>query len=111
MIAVTQPVRSRIEFGRKLRHRLKRSDHARWSAADRKEDPVEIIVRSNRDRIPQLVPIKMARMAASPFVFFRGNVPVMEATFRRRQLRELKSRYVETRTYVIWARSRALMDV
>jgi len=71
--------RERIEFGRDQRRRLKRSDHAHWDAKQRKHDPVEIILAVNRERIPALVPIKMARMAASPFGYFRGNVPVMAA--------------------------------
>jgi len=58
---------------------LKRSDHGQWDAKQRKHDPVEILMAVNRERIAALVPIKMARMAASPFGYFRGNVPVMAA--------------------------------
>jgi uncharacterized protein (DUF2252 family) len=67
--------RERVEFGRNQRRKLKRSDHAHWDATQRKQDPVEIILAVNRERIASLVPIKMARMAASPFGYFRGNVP------------------------------------
>jgi uncharacterized protein (DUF2252 family) len=71
--------RERIELGRRRRSKLKRSDHAQWDAKSRKHDPVEIILAVNRKRIVSLVPIKMARMAASAFGYFRGNVPVMAA--------------------------------
>ena len=79
MIAVTETLRNRIRFGQNLRHKLKRSDQSLWKTSLRKHDPVEIIFATNRDRIPELVPIKMARMAVSPFGYFRGNVPVMAA--------------------------------
>jgi uncharacterized protein (DUF2252 family) len=77
MIRPSLGTRERIEFGREQRSKLKRSDHAQWDAKERKHDPVEIVLGVNRERIAALVPIKMARMAASPFGYFRGNVPVM----------------------------------
>ena len=79
MIESSRGVQERVEFGRSQRGKLKRSDHAHWEPKQRKHDPVEIILAVNRERITALVPIKMARMAASPFGFFRGNVPVMAA--------------------------------
>src|SRR5713101_649493 len=74
MVRPSAGTRERIEFGRN-----QRSDHAHWDAKQREHDPVEIILAVNRERIAALVPIKMARMAASPFGYFRGNVPVMAA--------------------------------
>ena len=79
MIAVTETLRNRIQFGRELRHKLKRSDQSFWKPSQRKHDPLEIILACNCERIPELVPVKMARMAVSPFGYFRGNVPVMAA--------------------------------
>lgn len=79
MIAVTESLRNRTQFGRNLRRKLKRSGQSFWKASQRKHDPLEIILACNRERIPELVPIKMARMAVSPFGYFRGNVPVMAA--------------------------------
>lgn len=77
MIHPNRGVRERTEFGRGLRRNLKRSEQASWDGKARKLDPIEIILAVNRQRIAELVPIKMARMAQSPFSFFRGNVPVM----------------------------------
>lgn len=79
MIRPDVGTRERIEFGRRQRSKLKRSEHSQWDAKQRKHDPVEIVLAVNRERMASLVPIKMARMAASPFGYFRGNVPVMAA--------------------------------
>src|SRR5258708_38715395 len=79
MVRPSLGTRERIEFGREQRRKLKRSAHGQWDATQRKHDPVEIILAGNRERIAALVPIKMARMAASPFGYFRGNVPGMAA--------------------------------
>lgn len=77
MIAPDSSLQERLQFGQKLRKRLKRSDHANWDEHQRKHDPIEIILDVNRQRIPELVPLKMARMAVSPFAYFRGTVAVM----------------------------------
>lgn len=79
MIAPDRSLQERLQFGQSLRKKLKRSDHARWDAKRRKHDPIEIILEANRQRIPELLPIKMGRMAVCPFSFFRGSVPVMAA--------------------------------
>jgi len=65
--------------GRRLRKVIRRVDQAHWSPAKDRPDPVTLIQESNAERLTQLVPIKMARMAASPFGFFRGAAPVMAA--------------------------------
>lgn len=79
MIAPDSSLLERLLFGQNLRKKLKRSDQAHWNAKKRKHDPIEIILHVNRQRIPELVPIKMARMAVCPFNFFRGSVAVMAA--------------------------------
>jgi Uncharacterized protein conserved in bacteria (DUF2252) len=38
-----------------------------------------LLIDASRDRLPELLPIKWGRMAASPFGFFRGAVPPMAA--------------------------------
>ncbi len=42
-------------------------------------DPVAVLERQGRDRLPELLPIRYGRMAASPFAFFRGSAAVMAA--------------------------------
>ncbi|MBV9183882.1 MAG: DUF2252 domain-containing protein [Acidobacteria bacterium] len=68
-----------MKFGQLQRRKLKRSGLALWDGKTRKHEPIELIQASNRERIPDLVPIKMARMALSPFTFFRGAVEIMAA--------------------------------
>ena len=67
------------QVGLSCRERLKRSDQSTWDAGRRSHDPVELLMAVNKGRIPELLPIKMGRMAASPFGFFRGAVPLMAA--------------------------------
>ena len=55
------------------------NDQCHWKPPRSRPDPVELLVRASRDRLPELLPIKWARMAASPFGFFRGAVPLMAA--------------------------------
>jgi len=69
----------RRSFGRSLRTRVKRVDQGVWSAKQRTFDVVDLLHEANRTRIAHLLPIKYARMAASPFGFFRGAVPLMAA--------------------------------
>lgn len=77
MIAPDRSLQERLQFGQNLRKKLKRTDQSKWNENKRKRNPIEIILDVNRQRIPELVPVKMARMAVCPFSFFRGSVPVM----------------------------------
>jgi len=52
-------------------------DHATWKAKDRKADPLKLMDASMKGRVPALVEMKYQLMAASPFGYFRGAVPVM----------------------------------
>jgi uncharacterized protein (DUF2252 family) len=61
--------------GRALRAKLKRSSLGTGLNFER--DPVKILEGQNRVRIPELVPVRMGRMAQSPFAFFRGAAAVM----------------------------------
>src|SRR5499427_10120007 len=61
--------------GRTLRAKLKRSTLGTGLNFER--DPVKILEGQNRVRIPELVPVRMGRMAQSPFAFFRGAAAVM----------------------------------
>ncbi|MGA8874083.1 MAG: DUF2252 domain-containing protein [Candidatus Korobacteraceae bacterium] len=87
-MAVIDPAhRTREErrtFGRSLRTRVKRVDQGVWSPKQRTFDVVDLLHEANRTRIAHLMPIKYARMAASPFGFFRGAVPVMAADLATR---------------------------
>ncbi|HEV2463113.1 MAG TPA: DUF2252 domain-containing protein [Acidobacteriaceae bacterium] len=69
----------RRAYGHSRRKQLPRQEHNAWSPSDRRTDPVDAIASSAVGRVPALLPIKWERMAASPFGFFRGAVPVMAA--------------------------------
>ncbi|PWI18809.1 DUF2252 domain-containing protein [Streptomyces sp. Act143] len=69
----------RAARGRAARKRVPRSAHAgRLPAVDR-PDPVAVLERQGRDRLPELLPIRYGRMSASPFAFLRGAAAVMAA--------------------------------
>ncbi len=42
-------------------------------------DPVEILIEQNRNRLPELVPLRFARMLMDPFSFYRGAAALMAA--------------------------------
>jgi uncharacterized protein (DUF2252 family) len=50
-----------------------------WDAAGRGHDALATILRQNETRVPELVPIRMWRMAASPWTYYRGAAAVMAA--------------------------------
>ena len=64
---------------RELRSAVPRSSHANWAPDPNRVDPVVVLRRQARRRIPELVPIRHGRMLASPFAFFRGAAAVMAA--------------------------------
>lgn len=67
----------RRQHGRRLRQTCSRVEQGRWKPSAARPDPVALVIAATRGRIPQLVPIKYQRMAASAFGFFRGAAPVM----------------------------------
>jgi uncharacterized protein DUF2252 len=67
---------ARAEAGRALRKTVPRSSHASWDPAGR-PSPLRLLEESSRHRVPELVPIRAARMRASPFAFLRGAPAVM----------------------------------
>ena len=70
-------VKERREFGKSLRTQTPRSSHAHWTASGRESDPVVLIEQQNEDRLDWLVPVRRARMMASPFAFYRGAARIM----------------------------------
>lgn len=72
-------LKERLAAGKALRQRVPRADHARYKAAANRPDPVGILEEQNRTRVAKLVPVRFARMLASPFAFLRGSAAVMSA--------------------------------
>jgi len=71
------PREERLAAGKALRKALPLERHAAWKAPAKGRDPVAVLQRSNRDRLPGLVPIRYGRMLRSPFTFLRGSAGLM----------------------------------
>jgi uncharacterized protein (DUF2252 family) len=67
----------RHERGRDARRLVPRGSHAEWAPAPDRPDPLKLLEAQARDRIQELLPIRYARMMASPFAFLRGSAVVM----------------------------------
>ncbi|MGW1977100.1 DUF2252 domain-containing protein [Streptomyces sp. NPDC001889] len=63
--------------GRELRSRVPRSSHDSLVLAVSRPGVVEAVEESSRGRVPELTPIRVGRMAASPFAFLRGSAGLM----------------------------------
>ena len=67
----------RTALGRRLRTEVPRTSLGDWAPSADRPDIVEQIRESHRGRIDWLVPVRVARMAASPYGFLRGTAVVM----------------------------------
>ena len=66
----------RAEAGKAARKRVPRASHATFEPAAGR-DPITILGAQETDRLPELLPIRHARMAASAFPYYRGTPAVM----------------------------------
>lgn len=73
------PWEQRHAEGKALRRAIPRESHAEWKPGKNRPDPLKILAASNKGRQKHLVPLRMGRMAASPFAFLRGSACVMAA--------------------------------
>src|SRR5206468_6112259 len=69
--------KERRAAGKVLRNKCSRRSHAMWRPPRNRRDPVELLIQSSKDRIPNLVPIRYGRMMQSPFAFYRGAAAIM----------------------------------
>ncbi|HTR57383.1 MAG TPA: DUF2252 domain-containing protein [Casimicrobiaceae bacterium] len=67
----------RLVAGKALRDAVPRERHAAWKPPATRRDPIDVLEESNRDRMPELVPIRYGRMLRSPFTFLRGSAGLM----------------------------------
>jgi uncharacterized protein (DUF2252 family) len=72
-------VEERLIAGKALRKKVPRASHAKWVSPADRADPIALLKRADRGRLPELLPIRYARMRESPFGFFRGADAVMAA--------------------------------
>jgi uncharacterized protein (DUF2252 family) len=69
-------VAERLAAGKALREKVPRTSHATYES-DGRPDPIAILEKQNAERVQKLVPVRYARMLASPFTFLRGSAAVM----------------------------------
>jgi hypothetical protein len=72
-------VEERMENGKALRKRIPRSEQGEYVSSRDRADPVSILEIQGKTRLPELVPIRYARMLTSPFAFLRGSAAIMAA--------------------------------
>ncbi|MFD5266682.1 DUF2252 domain-containing protein [Streptomyces sp. NPDC058335] len=65
------------EEGKALRRGVPRASHAGLDLDASRPDAVTAVEESSRGRIPELRPIRVGRMAATPFAFLRGSAGLM----------------------------------
>lgn len=70
-------VEERLAAGRALRKKVPRTDHRAYQRTADRPDPVSILEKQNETRVQKLVPVRYARMLASPFAFLRGSAAIM----------------------------------
>jgi uncharacterized protein (DUF2252 family) len=70
-------ISERRAAGKALRQEVPRSSHAAWAGGGEARDPVAILERCNRGRLPELIPIRYGRMLRTPFTFLRGSPALM----------------------------------
>jgi len=72
-------LKERFAIGKALRRRATRSAQGKWVPPADRFDPIELLKKSDHGRLPELLPIRYARMRQSAFGFFRGAAAVMAA--------------------------------
>jgi uncharacterized protein (DUF2252 family) len=70
-------VAERVARGKAARSEVPRASHATFEPPSTRPDPVELLERQAKTRVPELVPIRYGRMLVSPFTFYRGGAMIM----------------------------------
>ena len=68
-----------VAEGRALRARVPSGAHDHQVADPARPDVIDFVSATNSGRLPHLVPLRIGRMVASPFSFFRGAAGLMAA--------------------------------
>ena len=67
----------RRAHGAVWRERVPLQAHAEWHPPADRADPVEILIEQGKSRIPELLPVRYARMKTDAFAFLRGAAAIM----------------------------------
>lgn len=74
-----RPYADQYAAGKALRTACPRTSHSGWKAPSDRRDPVELVLESEKGRMPDLLPLRHGRMARSAFTFYRGAALTMAA--------------------------------
>jgi len=72
-------IEKRFQLGKELRKKFPRIAQGEYKPSPDRADPVSILEEQGKTRLPDLVPIRYARMLTSPFAFLRGAAAIMAA--------------------------------
>ncbi len=75
--AGVEPWDKRRQAGKAMRAKVPHQDHAALRSEPDRPDPVGLIAAAHEGRQAHLIPLRVARMATSPFAFLRGAAHVM----------------------------------
>jgi uncharacterized protein (DUF2252 family) len=67
----------RLAAGKAIRKQVPRTSQAAWSLPKNRPEPLDLLEEQNKARVPELVPVRWARMLESPFAYMRGSAIVM----------------------------------
>ena len=70
-------VAERVARGKAARKEVPRASHGVFEPMADRPDPVALLARQAKTRVPELVPIRYGRMLVSPFTFYRGAALIM----------------------------------
>jgi len=70
-------IADRMEAGKRLRTTASRASLSEYKPPANRKDPVAILEGQAKTRLQQLIPVRYARMLASPFAFLRGTAAIM----------------------------------
>jgi len=76
--------------GKALREEVPREAHGGWKPPKDRQNPVDLLIETNKDRLPSLVPVRHGRMLQSPFTFYRGAATQMAADLAHTPISGLK---------------------
>ncbi|PPS75684.1 MULTISPECIES: DUF2252 domain-containing protein [Streptomyces] len=77
--------------GKALRKQIPRSSHASLDLDPSRPDAVSAVEESGRGRLPELTPIRVGRMAATPFAFLRGSAGLMAYDLARTPMTRIRA--------------------
>ncbi|MEU5390477.1 DUF2252 domain-containing protein [Streptomyces tibetensis] len=77
--------------GKALRKQIPRTSHASLDLDPSRPDAVSAVEESGRGRLPELTPIRVGRMAATPFAFLRGSAGLMAYDLARTPMTRIRA--------------------